>query len=175
MQLKMTLITVTCSCVWACVPVCAAGNITCTVAVENTGTVRISNVKLASPANNVQCSMTGVLWPGQNYTCDVTQAVNQLAFDTREANDASTSTELTVAVTATGTPNVTTAMTFEDTHPTEFTGLQLPIHRTMTASDALSAASVTSKGGPCLYSASSLAAHASCMIRAGCQPAVPLS
>jgi hypothetical protein len=135
-------------CAFVCLCAYAAGNITCTVAVENTGTVRISNVKLASPANSVQCSMAGVLWPGQNYTCDVTQAVNQLLFDDREA-DASTATELSVTVTATGTPNVTTPqLAFDNTHPTVFSGLQLPIHRTMTASDTLSTTSVTSKGGP---------------------------
>ena len=134
-----------CFCACACVsptanlPLGAAGNITCGLAVENTGTVRLRGMQLQGPENN--CSMIDVQWPGQNITgCAIKLHVDQAAFDAREANELVPDTTLNITVQAIGYPNVTntTAAQLDIPVPAvEFTGLVLPIFRNMSVTASL--------------------------------------
>ena len=126
----------------------AAGNIVCTVSVNNTGTVRVKSIVLQGPENN--CSTISVLAPGQASTpCIVLKSVSQAEFDAREA-DGGTTTELSVVVDVTGTANVTypttPAVGKAPADTTVFTGLQLVVHRNLTATASLSRLSVNVTG-----------------------------
>lgn len=134
--------------VCVCDPWPAAGSITCTVSVNNTGTVRVKGVLLMGPENN--CSVASVLAPGQaSSVCTVHLAVTQADFDAREA-DPSTATELSVEVGATATANVTNpaanSMTDAPADTTVFSGLQLEVRRNLTAAASLSRLTVNLTG-----------------------------
>lgn len=126
----------------------AAGNIVCTVSVNNTGTTRVKSIVLQGPENN--CSTISVLAPGQASTpCTVHKSVSQAEFDAREA-DGGTTTELSVVVDVTGTANVTHSTTpavgKAPADTTTFSGLQLVVRRNLTATASLSRLSVNVTG-----------------------------
>jgi hypothetical protein len=126
----------------------AAGNIVCTVSVNNTGTTRVKSIVLQGPENN--CSTISVLAPGQASTpCTVHKAVSQAEFDAREA-DGTAATELSVVVDVTGTANVTDTagnpVAKAPAGTTTFAGLQLVVRRNLTATASLSKLSVNLTG-----------------------------
>lgn len=119
----------------------AAGNITCSVTVGNTGTVRLKGVHLTGPVGP-GCATVAVLSPGENSTCDVQKAVIQDDFDYQEAVISPTS-DLSLAVTATGSGNVTSPALSVSSPATTFTGLLLPVNRSLVVIATLSKYTVT--------------------------------
>lgn len=127
----------------------AAGNIACSVTVENTGTVRLRGVQIQGPENN--CSVIDVLWPKQNVsTCILQLAVSQTTLDAREADESSSSTELSIAVESVGRSNVTYNSTAAElvipSPAATFTGLALPIIRNMSVTASIGKTSVNLTG-----------------------------
>jgi hypothetical protein len=121
------------------------------VGVINTGSVRLTDVQLQGPENN--CTTIPVLWPGDNITtCTVHKAVNQAAFDAREANE-TPATLLSVEVGVVATPNVTTTLTVNPLTAV-FDQLALTISRSLSATSTLNTTTVDTAGagmGPSLY------------------------
>jgi hypothetical protein len=118
----------------------AAGNIECTMVVENTGTVRINGLNLTGPDNF--CTKGSALLPGSNYTCILRKAVSQAAFDAQEAG---TTLSLSLPVTAAGTTSVGD-LTVLPAAASVFDNLVLPISKNMTAESRVSKATVSAKG-----------------------------
>jgi hypothetical protein len=118
--------------------------IQCTVGVINTGSVRLTGVQLQGPENN--CTTIPVLWPGDNITtCTVHKAVNQAAFDAREADEASAGTLLSVEVGVVATPNVSTMLTVNPLTAL-FDQLALTISRLLSATSKLNTTTVDTAG-----------------------------
>lgn len=111
--------------------------------VVNTGTVRLKNIQLteATPLTP-DCPITPVLAPGENSTCEVQLAVDQTHFDAQEA----ATSPLALSVTATGTFNVSSAALSVSTPATQFTGLTLPVNRSMSVVASVIPTSVTLTG-----------------------------
>lgn len=112
---------------------------------KNTGTIRLSGVALTAPGNT--CSRGSVLAPTEMYTCVVKKTVTRQQFDDREAADADPATELSLSVTAAGTPPANTAvLVVKPAAASVFQGIQLPIDRKMTVATSVSKATITAKG-----------------------------
>jgi hypothetical protein len=88
------------------------------------------------------CPTVSVLAPGENSTCEVQLAVDHADFDNEEAD----ATPLTLDVTAAGTSNVTSAPLTIPTTATSFTGLRLPINRSLEAEASLSPTEASAAG-----------------------------
>lgn len=123
-----------------CVFAAAAGSITCSVTASNTGTVRLTNIHLTGLLGPA-CATVAVLLPGENTTCEVHKAVVQGDFDSQEAGS---TTDLALPVTATGSSNVTQPALVIPSPATTFAGLQLAINRSLEVTASLSKDTVIS-------------------------------
>lgn len=115
----------------------AAGNISCEVSVVNTGSVRIEHVTVHGPDSS--CAIPGKIQPGQNISaqCVVHKAVTQALFDAREANEGSTSTQLSLAVNVSAQSSVPDMAVISSVPADTFDGLSLPVHRNMTVTTSV--------------------------------------
>lgn len=112
------------------------------MAVANTGSARLKNVQLSGPYGP-PCAAIATLLPAANITtCVVKLSVNQADFDAHELNPANV---LSLGVTATGTSNVSTALVIPSPAAT-FTGLRLPIDRSMEVTASLRAGVINQTG-----------------------------
>lgn len=131
----------------------AAGDIMCPLGVTNIGTVRLRDVSIQGPQNN--CTVSGMMYPGETLNCTLHRTVNQTDYDVREA-DSGNSTELSVAANTFGASNVTWT-TLNTSLPTPlFSQLSLPIDRNMTATATLSRSFVNVTGEPGLFQLATL-------------------
>lgn len=104
--------------------------------------MRLKDVQLSDPLGP-SCASVAVLLPGQNSTCQAQMLVIQADFDAQE-DDSTATSDLALAVTATGSGNVTTPVLSISSPATNFSGLRLSINRSLVVTASLSKDTVTS-------------------------------
>lgn len=120
----------------------AAGLILCNTTVKNIGTVRLLNIQLDGPENS--CSAQTPMWPSDSYNCTLQLTATQANFDAREADETST-TYLTLNVTATGMSNVTVPLVINSPAVSK-ADLALPIIRALAATASLDKPTINKDG-----------------------------
>lgn len=102
----------------------AAGNITCTVQVSNTGGVKLQDINITETGGG-SCTISGMLNPSSSDTCTLQKAVLQADFDTFEANTALDANKVLVTINGDGA-TAAAGVTLSTVTPAELrTGLTL--------------------------------------------------
>lgn len=117
------------------------------MSVLNAGAVGIANITVQGPDSSCTATAAFRPWLNESTGCVVHKSVSQSDFDLREANEASPSTVLAVAVQAVADSAVPGVVVSTSTD--SFPGLKLPIYRNMSVTTSLDKTVVDAKGALC--------------------------